>query len=466
MTASPPGPPQPPGGGRPPGEGPHDHAGASGPIGASDRPGASGPTGPSSRGPGGGGTPVSALLNGATRHGLMGQKHIRHPWELPLLYTGIVLAILAYLAWGALLFFTVALQITEGQATVEDLWQMVGVLPFLVQLAVALPLTPIIVWWVRAIMYARMRATAVRMSPTQFPEGYRMVVEAAEAFGMRKVPDAYVMMGSGVVNAFAVGHGFRRYVVIHSDMFEVGGRSRDPEALRFVIGHEVGHLAAGHVSYFRLVFTNLLSLLPILGPALSRAQEYTADNFGYAYEPAGAPGVMGVLSGGKYLNAEVNVNELADRAATDPSLFVHWVNWTTSHPVVTWRAHALRDRSRPGSLWIRPGGALYRSPLPPGHVWSTRYPSPADALSMLDAAARDRPVGAEGQFGRFSGADYSARPSMRQIQLAEPLLSQRTSYVIPPGPYRDDARGQMPGAAINPFAGTGRQPPQPPPPTP
>lgn len=466
MTASPPGPPQPPGGGRPPGDGPHGTPGGPGYAGPAGPSGPSGGTGASAPGPGGGGATVSALLNGATRHGLLGQKRIRHPWELPLLYTGIALAILAYLAWAALIFFTVVLQFTEGEATVENFWRALSILPFLIQLAVVLPLTPIAVWWLRAVMYARMRATAVRMSPTQFPEGYRMVVEAAEKFGMRKAPDAYVMMGSGSVNAFAVGHGFRRYVVIHSDMFEVGGHSRDPEALRFVIGHEVGHLAAGHVSYFRLVFTNLLSLLPILGPALSRAQEYTADNFGYTFAPGGAPGVMGVLSGGKYLNAEVNVNELADRAATDPSLFVHWVNWTSSHPVVTWRAHALRDRSKPGSMWIRPGGALYRSPLPPGHVWSTQYPSPADALSMLDAAARNRPVGAEGQFGRFTGADYSARPSMRQIQLAEPLLSQRTSYVIPPGPYRDDARGQMPGAAINPFAGTGQRPPQPPPPMP
>ena len=32
------------------------------------------------------------------------------------------------------------------------------------------------------------------MSPTQFPEGYRMVVEAAAAFGMRRVPDAYVIL--------------------------------------------------------------------------------------------------------------------------------------------------------------------------------------------------------------------------------------------------------------------------------
>src|SRR5690625_1282008 len=406
------------------------------------------------------------LVNGSTTHGLMGRKGIRHPWEMPLLWVGIALTTLAYIVWWVLILFTLVLQVTEGEATVASLWQYVAILPFSIQMAVVLPLAPLIIWWARAMMYAQLRTSAVRMSPTQFPEGYRMVVEAAQQFGVRKVPDAYVVMGSGVVNAFAAGHGFRRFVAVHSDLFEVGGASRDPEALRFVIGHEVGHHAAGHVSYFRLVFTNLLSLLPILGPALSRAQEYTADNFGYTFAPGGAPGVMGVLSGGKYLNAEVNVNELADRAATDPSLFVHWVNWTSSHPVVTWRAHALRDRSKPGSMWIRPGGALYRSPLPPGHVWSTQYPSPADALSMLDAAARNRPVGAEGQFGRFTGADYSARPSMRQIQLAEPLLSQRTSYVIPPGPYRDDARGQMPGAAINPFAGTGQRPPQPPPPMP
>src|SRR5699024_8593276 len=337
------------------------------------------------------------------------------------------------------------------EETVTSLWQYVGVLPFLIQLAVTLPLFPVLAWWVRAIMYAQIRASAVRMSPTQFPEGYRMVVEAAQQFGMRRVPDAYVLMGNGVVNAFASGHGFRRFVVVHSDLFEVGGQNRDPEALRFVIAHEVGHLAAGHVSYFRLVFANVIRMLPVLGPAFSRSQEYTADDYGYLHAPGGAPGVMGVLSGGKYLNAEVNVNELADRAATDPSLFVHWVNWGSSHPVTTWRAHALRDRTRPGSLWIRPRGALYRSPLPPGHVWSSRFPTPGDAMAMLTAADARRPGGASGQFGRFPGADYSARPSIRALQTSAPLLSDRTTYVIPPGPYRDDARGPLVSAAQNPF---------------
>ena len=391
------------------------------------------------------------LVNGATTHGILGRRAIRHPWELPLLWVGVVLTVVAYIGWWTLIVSTIVLQVTQGEETVTSLWQYVGVLPFLIQLAVTLPLFPVLAWWVRAIMYAQIRASAVRMSHTQFPEGYRMVVEAAQQFGMRRVPDAYVLMGNGVVNAFASGHGFRRFVVVHSDLFEVGGQNRDPEALRFVIAHEVGHLAAGHVSYFRLVFANVIRMLPVLGPAFSRSQEYTADNYGYLHAPGGAPGVMGVLSGGKYLNAEVNVNELADRAATDPSLFVHWVNWGSSHPVTTWRAHALRDRTRPGSLWIRPRGALYRSPLPPGHVWSSRFPTPGDAMAMLTAADARRPGGASGQFGRFPGADYSARPSIRALQTSAPLLSDRTTYVIPPGPYRDDARGPLVSAAQNPF---------------
>ena len=159
----------------------------------------------------------------------------------------------------------------------------------------------IIIWVVRAMMYANMRSNAVQMSPTQFPEGYRMVVEAAQRQGLRRVPDAYVLLGNGAINAFASGHGFRRFVVVYSDLFEIGGRARDPEALRFVINHEVGHLAAGHVSYFRLLLTLLARQLPLLGPALSRAQEYTADNYGYDAAPQGVAGVMGLLTAGKYL---------------------------------------------------------------------------------------------------------------------------------------------------------------------
>lgn len=46
---------------------------------------------------------------------------------------------------------------------------------------------------VRAIYYAQQRVRGVRITPTQFPEAYQMLAEAAEAAGLRRVPDAYVV---------------------------------------------------------------------------------------------------------------------------------------------------------------------------------------------------------------------------------------------------------------------------------
>lgn len=265
-------------------------------------------------------------------------------------------------------------------ASLEDLiFQTVGLLI----------LGPIAVFIVRAIYYAQQRVHGVRITPTQFPEAYQMLAEAAEAAGLRRVPDAYVILGNGTMNAFAAGHGFRRYICLYSDLFEIGGKSRDPQALRFIIGHEVGHIAAGHVGYFRLIFTTLFNQIPVLSSALSRSQEYTADNFGYRFCPEGAEGAVKVLAAGKYLNKQVNFDELADRAVTDRGLAVWYVNLLASHPILTWRAHALRDRTQPGRLFWRPTENPVKDSAPrvpvlipasePVHMW----PDPIQSTEFM-----------------------------------------------------------------------------------
>lgn len=265
-------------------------------------------------------------------------------------------------------------------ASLEDLiFQTVGLLI----------LGPIAVFIVRAIYYAQQRVHGVRITPTQFPEAYQMLAEAAEAAGLRRVPDAYVILGNGTMNAFAAGHGFRRYICLYSDLFEIGGKSRDPQALRFIIGHEVGHIAAGHVGYFRLIFTTLFNQIPVLSSALSRSQEYTADNFGYRFCPEGAEGAVKVLAAGKYLNKQVNFDELADRAVTDRGLAVWYVNLLASHPILTWRAHALRDRTQPGRLFWRPTENPVKETAPrvpvlipasePVHMW----PDPIQSTEFM-----------------------------------------------------------------------------------
>ena len=357
------------------------------------------------------------LLNGATVHGPAGIRRLRHRAEMPLLWASAAVSAAALAAWLALVIWLAVVPAPTGAAKqVRDFFvggnAMTGA-----QVLLAVPLLPLGVWGARALLYARMRASSVQMSPTQFPEGYRMVVEAAERFGLRRVPDAYVLLGNGKVNAFAAGHGFRRFVVIHSDLFEVGGSARDPEALRFIISHEVGHLAAGHVSFWRLLVSQAASSVPLLGKALSRAQEYTADNHGYDVSPTGVPGVVGLLGAGKYLGAQVGLHATADRAAHEQGFWVHIVQWTSTHPILTWRAHALRDRSRPGRLMMRPKTAWYPPVSPAGGVGSEAWPTPADVLARMDRSA-PRVPGAEEQFGRYPGMFYAV--GRDELRLSDP----------------------------------------------
>lgn len=209
---------------------------------------------------------------------------------------------------------------------------------------------PALVFFVRGQMYARQRVNGVRITEQQFPEAHRMVVDAARAFGLRKVPDAYVVLGNGQINAFASGHGFRRYVAVHSDLFEIGNRLADPDALRFVIGHEVGHIAAGHTSFWRQVGISIANVIPGIGSSLNRAQEYTADNHAHEFCPEGALGLR-VLAAGKYLYGEVDFDAIADRAHTDQGFFVMLVNVLSTHPINTWRFAALRERGKPGRVF-------------------------------------------------------------------------------------------------------------------
>ncbi|SYZ32907.1 heat shock protein HtpX [Propionibacterium australiense] len=344
-----------------------------------------------------------------------GIRHLRHWVELPLLWACAALTVVAYGLWIAFLAWLAIDQEPTGFAAtlrnfVTDSWG---------HFLLLIPLLPFIVWIARAMAYADMRASAVQMSPTQFPEGYRMVVEAAEHFGMRRVPDAYVVFGGGSVNAFATGHGYRRFIAVNSDLFEIGGAARDPEALRFVISHEIGHLAAGHSSYWRQLATLLTTSVPILGPALVRAQEYTADNHGFDVAPNGSAGAMGLLTGGKYLGAQVNLHALADRATRETGLWLHIAAWKASHPVNTWRAHALRDRSRPGRIMIKPPAstAWYPPVSPLGSERSASWPTPTQMLAHLNASTC-RVEGIEEQFGRYPGVDYKVERDV--VRLADP----------------------------------------------
>ena len=314
------------------------------------------------------------------------RRAVRHPREIVTL----VFTIIGSLVLLVLALAEVSLAADEGRT--PDAYALI------------LLFAPVLLWFARGQLWAQQRLNGIKLTPQQFPEAHAMIVEAAARSGLSFVPDAWIVSGNGMINAAASGHGFRRFVFVYSDLLEVGGAARDPDALRFVIAHEVGHIAAGHTSYWRMLGTFASQWIPLLGSTLSRAQEYTADNYGHALVPQGARGAMATLAAGKYLNASVDVDAMADRAIIEPGFFVWVTNATASHPVLTWRMHALRVRRTPGRLLWRPKAPwLWTSPVDP-RAWSL----PAMIGFMPTPAARPALPQERRPVGRRGGADPGA----------------------------------------------------------
>jgi Zn-dependent protease with chaperone function len=86
-------------------------------------------------------------------------------------------------------------------------------------------------------------AGAVRVSERQFPHIHEMVRDGAYILDLPEVPECYVLQ-TPIVNAMALGRD-KPFIVLNSGMIEL----LDPEELRAVIGHELGHILSGHALY-------------------------------------------------------------------------------------------------------------------------------------------------------------------------------------------------------------------------
>ncbi len=86
-------------------------------------------------------------------------------------------------------------------------------------------------------------AGAVKVSERQFPHVYELVRDGAYILDLPEVPDVFVTQNP-LVNAMALGRD-KPFVVITTGMINL----YDPEELRWVIGHELGHILSGHAVY-------------------------------------------------------------------------------------------------------------------------------------------------------------------------------------------------------------------------
>ena len=96
-------------------------------------------------------------------------------------------------------------------------------------------------------------AGSVRASERQFPQIYELVRDGSYILDLPEVPEVYVTQNP-LVNAMALGRD-KPFIVITTGMVNL----YDPEELRWVVGHELGHILSGHVVY-RTMLLILLQL--------------------------------------------------------------------------------------------------------------------------------------------------------------------------------------------------------------
>jgi Zn-dependent protease with chaperone function len=155
-------------------------------------------------------------------------------------------------------------------------------------------------WLGQEVLLASFRLHAIRVGPDQLPELWNRYLSVGARLGLAQVPPLYVQQSGGVVNAFAARAARRMQVVLQSGLLDA--LEHDPEALEFVIAHELGHHLARHTTLGKQLFIlpmGLMGLLPLqLG--LSRGQELTADRYGlHGSSLSAAERALIVLLGGR-----------------------------------------------------------------------------------------------------------------------------------------------------------------------
>jgi Zn-dependent protease with chaperone function len=91
-------------------------------------------------------------------------------------------------------------------------------------------------------------ASAVRVGPSQFRELHDIVEDATAALDLDAAPELYVVQNPAV-NAMTLGID-RPWIVITTGALDLF----DDEELRFLIGHECGHVLSGHAVYRTMHF--------------------------------------------------------------------------------------------------------------------------------------------------------------------------------------------------------------------
>lgn len=182
----------------------------------------------------------------------------------------------------------------------------------------------------QSALIAYLRGNAVQITPAQMPDLHARIERCCRALDLAEVPEAYLLHGNGVFNAFATRFLGRNFIVLLSDV--VDALEAQPDAVDFYIGHELGHIRRKHLQWGPVLAPALI--LPLLGAAYSRAREYTCDRHGLACcaKPNDALRGMAALAAGHERWRMVNLAQYAEQAGRSGGFWMSFHELTGDYP--------------------------------------------------------------------------------------------------------------------------------------
>ena len=122
-----------------------------------------------------------------------------------------------------------------------------------------------------------LKGNGVKVTAEQYPDLDSRLRQCCQKVGVDKAPDMYLLR-TDFFNALAARFLGRNFIVLFTDV--VDALQERPDAVDFYIGHELGHIHRKHLLWGPFLMPALV--LPLLGAAYRRAEEYTCDRYGAA----------------------------------------------------------------------------------------------------------------------------------------------------------------------------------------
>jgi Zn-dependent protease with chaperone function len=202
----------------------------------------------------------------------------------------------------------------------------------------------------KGVLSGDLLGNSVKVGPNQYPRVYNIAKSCADTLGI-PMPTVYITPRIDSVNAYTYGTDKESVIVLHSVTVDY----LTDDELKFVIGHECGHLHNGHVVYLVTLHTLTQIAGAFMGwfvqPALmalqgwSRAAEITCDRAGLLCCKdlrVAQHSFLKLATGSKRLYEELNVDQYLDQLREGREGVGRAAELTKSHPYLPKRIESLR----------------------------------------------------------------------------------------------------------------------------